>query len=79
MVSGKFVWGFHVWLKYVSTASVKYRDDTLEEMNVKKRAGYKMQSMVNSLCVLDVNIFWVMIFRGKRTSTVIKNSKLYLL
>jgi len=48
-------------------------------MNVKKRAGYKMQSMVNSLCVLDVNIFWVMIFRGKRTSTVIKNSKLYLL
>lgn len=51
----------------------------LKEMNVKKRAVYEMQSMVNSHCVLNVNIFTVMIFRQGRTSTVIKNSKLYLL
>lgn len=51
----------------------------LEETNVKKRAVYEMQSMANSHCVLDVNISSVMIFRGGRTSTVIKNIKLYLL
>lgn len=51
----------------------------LEEMNVKMRAVYEMQSMANSHCVLDVNIFSVMIFSRGRKSTVIKNSKLYLL
>lgn len=51
----------------------------LEEMNVKKRAVYEMQSMANSHCVLNVNISSVMIFRGGRTSTVIKNIRLYLL
>lgn len=51
----------------------------LEKMSVKKKAIYELQSMVNSHCVWDVNIFHVMVFRGERTSTVIKNSKLYLL
>lgn len=50
----------------------------LEEMNLKKMAVYELQSIANSHCVLDVNIFCVMIFRGERTPAVIKTSKLYL-